>query len=234
MGLKDSWSPQYGHTDHVEITTGPLGQGLASATGFAYAQRFERGLLDPDAPEGESPFDHYTYVIAGDGDLQEGVSSETASLAGHQELGRLIVLYDANQISIEDDVDIAFSEDVAARYESYGWHVQTVDLGPADSYTEDVDSLFSAIESAQRELGKPSLIIMRTIIGWPSPTKQNTGKIHGSALGAEELRALKEVVGADPNDTFVVDPEILAHTRGLVERSREARKVWDSSFDSWA
>ena len=233
-GSKTPGHPEYGHTDHVEITTGPLGQGLASATGFAYAQRFERGLLDPDAPEGESPFDHYTYVIAGDGDLQEGVSSEAASLAGHQELGRLIVLYDANQISIEDDVDIAFSEDVAARYEAYGWHVQTVDFGPADSYTEDVDSLFGAIQKDQGEKGKPSLIIMKTIIGWPSPTKQNTGKIHGSALGAEELRALKEVVGADPDDTFVVDPEIIAHTRGLVERSQEARKVWEASFDSWA
>ena len=126
--------PEYGHTDHVEITTGPLGQGIASATGFAYAQRFERGLFDPDAAPGESPFDHHVYVIAGDGDLQEGVSAEAASLAGHQELGNLVVLYDANQISIEDDVDIAFSEDVAARYASYGWHVQTIDFGDAEHY----------------------------------------------------------------------------------------------------
>ena len=226
--------PEYGHTDHVEITTGPLGQGIASATGFAYAQRFERGLFDPDAAPGESPFDHYVYVIAGDGDLQEGVSAEAASLAGHQELGNLVVLYDANQISIEDDVDIAFSEDVAARYEAYGWHVQTVDFGAAETYTEDVDALLSAITAAQRDTGRPSLIVMKTIIGWPSPTKQNTGKIHGSALGAEELKLLKTAVGMDPEKTFVVPSHVLDHTRALSERALVARGVWDQKFDSWA
>jgi transketolase len=226
--------PEYGHTDHVEITTGPLGQGIASATGFAYAQRFERGLFDPDAPPGESPFDHYVYVIAGDGDLQEGVSAEAASLAGHQELGNLVVLYDANQISIEDDVDIAFSEDVAARYEAYGWHVQPVDFGAAETYTEDVDALLSAITAAQRDTGRPSLIVMKTIIGWPSPTKQNTGKIHGSALGAEELKLLKTAVGMDPEKTFVVPSHVLDHTRALSERASAARGVWDQKFDSWA
>ncbi len=226
--------PEYGHTDHVEITTGPLGQGLASATGFAYAQRFERGLFDPDAAPGESPFDHHVYVIAGDGDLQEGVSSEAASLAGHQELGNLVVLYDANQISIEDDVDIAFSEDVAARYEAYGWHVQTVDFGPAEQYTEDVDALLSAIDHAHTETGRPSLIVMKTIIGWPSPTKQNTGKIHGSALGEEELKLLKTAVGMDPEESFVVPSHVLDHTRALRERARVAREQWDQKFDSWA
>jgi transketolase len=226
--------PEYGHTDHVEITTGPLGQGIASATGFAYAQRFERGLFDPDAAPGKSPFDHFVYVIAGDGDLQEGVSAEAASLAGHQELGNLVVLYDANQISIEDDVDIAFSEDVQARYESYGWHVQTVDFGSADAYTEDVDSLFAALVAAQAESQRPSLIVVKTIIGWPSPTKQNTGKIHGSALGADELKALKAEVGMDPGEAFVVPANILEHTRSLRERSRESRQAWDASFAAWA
>ncbi|MDA9786805.1 transketolase [Pontimonas sp.] len=226
--------PEYGHTDHVEITTGPLGQGLASATGFAYAQRFERGLFDPDTPAGESPFDHFTYVIAGDGDLQEGVSAEAASLAGHQELGNLVVLYDANQISIEDDVDIAFSEDVAARYKSYGWQVQTVDFGPAETYTEDVDALMDAITIAQKDTTRPSLIVMKTIIGWPSPTKQNTGKIHGSALGQDELRALKTHLGMDPDQSFVVPAEILAHTRGLRARAQETRSEWDAQFATWA
>lgn len=226
--------PEYGHTDHVEITTGPLGQGIASATGFAYAQRFERGLFDPDAAPGESPFDHFVYVIAGDGDLQEGVSAEAASLAGHQELGNLVVLYDANQISIEDDVDIAFSEDVQARYESYGWHVQTVDFGPADAYTEDVDSLFSALSAAQAETGRPSLIVVKTIIGWPSPTKQNTGKIHGSALGADELKALKSAVGMNPDESFVVPSHVLEHTRSLGQAARSTREDWDTSFHAWA
>ena len=226
--------PEYGHTDHVEITTGPLGQGIASATGFAYAQRFERGLFDPDEAPGKSPFDHFVYVIAGDGDLQEGVSAEAASLAGHQELGNLIVLYDANQISIEDDVNIAFSEDVGARYESYGWQVQTVDFGSADSYHEDVDALFAAIGEAQRERTRPSLVIIKTIIGWPSPGKQNTGKIHGSALGAEELAALKGRVGMDPEKSFVVPPEVLEHTRGLRDVASENRAAWDKSYDHWA
>jgi len=226
--------PEYGHTDHVEITTGPLGQGLASATGFAYAQRFERGLFDPDTAPGESPFDHFVYVIAGDGDLQEGVSAEAASLAGHQELGNLIVLYDANQISIEDDVDIAFSEDVQARYEAYGWDVHTVDFGSAANYSEDVDALLAAINRAQADTQRPSLIVVKTIIGWPAPHKQNTGKIHGSALGADELAALKTELGMNPEESFVVPPEVLEHTRALGERSRHTREAWDKSFSQWA
>jgi len=191
-------------------------------------------LFDPDAAPGESPFDHHVYVIAGDGDLQEGVSAEAASLAGHQELGNLVVLYDANQISIEDDVDIAFSEDVAARYASYGWHVQTIDFGDAEHYAEDVVGLLDAITAAQHETGRPSLIIIKTVIGWPSPTKQNTGKIHGSALGADELALLKTAVGMNPEETFVVPPHVLDHTRALRERGEKLRGQWDQKFDAWA
>jgi len=225
--------PEYGHTKGVEITTGPLGQGLASAVGFAYAQRFERGLFDPDAAPGESPFDHYTYVICGDGDLQEGVTSEASSLAGHQRLGRLIAIYDSNQISIEDDTNIAFTEDVRARYEAYGWHTQVVDWKRTGEYVEDVHELHAAIEAAKAVEDRPSLIVLRTIIGWPSPKKQNTGKIHGSALGAEELAAVKEVLGFDPAEHFVVAPEVLERTRGLAERGAAARADWDAAFAAW-
>jgi transketolase len=233
-GSKTPGHPEYGHTDGVEITTGPLGQGLASATGFAYAQRFERGLFDPEAPEGESPFDHYTYVIASDGDIQEGVTSEAASLAGHQKLGRLVVLYDANKISIEDDTDIAFTEDVKARYEAYGWHVQEVDFGDADNYHEDVDSLYDAIGAAQAETGKPSLIVVKTIIGWPAPTKKNTGKIHGSAVGADEIAETKKILGFNPDEHFAVAPEILQHTRSLADRAQGWKAEWSQKFDQWA
>jgi len=226
--------PEFGHTDGVEITTGPLGQGLASAVGFAYAQRYERGLFDPDAAPGTSPFDHFTYVICGDGDLQEGVTAEASSLAGHQQLGRLIAIYDSNQISIEDDTDIAFTEDVHRRYEAYGWHVQVVDWKRKGEYVEDVEELFAAIEAAKAVDDKPSLIILRTIIGWPSPKKQNTGKIHGSALGADELAGVKEVLGFDPEAHFVVAPEVIERTRGLVARGAEAHARWQADFDAWA
>lgn len=226
--------PEYGHTDGVEITTGPLGQGLASSVGFAYAARYERGLFDPDAAAGTSPFDHFVYVIASDGDLQEGITSEASSLAGHQELGNLVVIYDANQISIEDDTNVAFTEDVAARYESYGWHVQTVDWKSTGEYVEDVPELYGAIEAAKNETGQPSLIILKTIIGWPSPGKQNSGKIHGSALGTEELAATKRVLGFDPDKSFDVAEDVLAHTRTLVERGEAARTAWQASFDEWA
>jgi len=233
-GSKTPGHPEYGHTDGVEITTGPLGQGLASAVGFAYAARFERGLLDPETPAGESPFDHHIYVIAGDGDLQEGVTSEAGSLAGHQQLGNLVVIYDSNQISIEDDTDIAFTEDVAARYGAYGWHVQTVDWKKTGEYVEDVHALHAAIEAAKAESSKPSIIILRTIIGWPAPTKQNTGKIHGSALGAEELAATKTVMGFDPEQSFVVADEVIARTRGAVARGAERHASWQERFDAWA
>lgn len=234
-GSKTPGHPEYGHTDGVEITTGPLGQGLASAVGFAYAARYERGLFDPEAPAGESPFDHHVYVIASDGDLQEGVTAEASSLAGHQQLGNLVVIYDSNQISIEDDTDIAFTEDVAARYEAYGWHVQTVDWKKSGDYVEDVAELSAAIEAAKAETGKPSIIVLKTIIGWPAPNKQNTGKIHGSALGADELAATKEVLGFDPAEHFVVADEVIEHTRGNArDRAAEAKASWQRAFDTWA
>ncbi|HWH26077.1 MAG TPA: transketolase [Pseudolysinimonas sp.] len=233
-GSKTPGHPEYGHTDGVEITTGPLGQGLAAAVGFAYAARYERGLFDPDAAAGTSPFDHFIYTIAGDGDIQEGVTSEAGSLAGHQQLGNLIAFYDSNQISIEDDTNVALSEDVRTRYEAYGWHVQTVDWKKTGEYLEDVHELHAAIEAAQGVNDKPSLIILRTIIGWPSPKKQNTGKIHGSALGAEELAAVKEVLGFDPAESFVVADEVLAHTRLAIERGAEAHAAWQADFDAWA
>ncbi|WP_136610257.1 transketolase [Sinomonas albida] len=226
--------PEYGHTKGVEITTGPLGQGLASSVGFAYSQRRERGLYDPTAAEGTSPFDHTVWVIASDGDLQEGVTSEASSLAGHQELGNLVVIYDENHISIEDDTDVAFTEDVLARYAAYGWHTQRVDWTKSGEYVEDVQELYQALVAAKAETGRPSIISLRTLIGWPSPTKQNTGKIHGSALGADEVAALKEVLGFDPEKSFFVDPEVLSHTRGALERGTKARAAWQESFDAWA
>lgn len=233
-GSKTPGHPEYGHTDGVEITTGPLGQGLASAVGFAYASRFERGLFDPEAEAGTSPFDQFVYVIAGDGDLQEGITSEASSLAGHQQLGNLIAIYDSNQISIEDDTNIAFTEDVAARYDAYHWHVQTVDWKKTGEYVEDVAALNDAIEAAQKVTDKPSLIILKTIIGWPSPKKQNTGKIHGSALGAEELAGVKEILGFDPEQTFQVSDEVITHTRKALDRGAEQHAEWTVRFDAWA
>jgi transketolase len=225
--------PEYGHTKGVEITTGPLGQGLASAVGFAYAARFERGLFDPAAPAGQSPFDHYIFCIAGDGDMQEGVTSEASSLAGHQKLGNLVVLYDSNQISIEDDTQIAFTEDLEKRYESYGWHVQVVDWRKTGKYEEDLQELFSAIEQAKSVTDKPSLITIRTIIGWPSPKKQNTGKIHGSALGAEEVAGLKTALGFDPEKNFEVSDAVIEYTRGFRERTETVRTKWESDLQLW-
>ena len=233
-GSKTPGHPEYGHTDGVEITTGPLGQGISSAVGFAYAARYERGLFDPEAETGKSPFDHFIYVLAGDGDLQEGVSSEASSLAGHQQLGNLIAIYDSNQISIEDDTNIAFTEDVKARYESYHWDVQVVDWKKTGVYNEDVAELHDAILRAQGVTDKPSLIILRTIIGWPAPHKQNSGKIHGSALGADELAATKRTLGFDPEKTFEVDPAVIEHTRKAVERGKAAHDEWNTQFDAWA
>jgi len=225
--------PEYRHTPGVEITTGPLGQGLASAVGFAYSQRRQRGLFDAEAAPGTSPFDHTVWVIASDGDLQEGVTSEASSLAGHQELGNLVVIYDENHISIEDDTDVAFTEDVLARYAAYGWHTQRVDWTRTGEYVEDVAELHAALLAAKAETGKPSIISLRTIIGYPAPKKQNTGKIHGSALGAEEVAALKAVLGFDPERAFQVDEEVLAHTRGAADRGAHARKAWEESFAAW-
>lgn len=226
--------PEYGHTRGVEITTGPLGQGLASSVGFAYAQRYERGLFDPEAAPGESPFDHHIYVLASDGDLQEGITSEASSLAGHQELGNLIAIYDANQISIEDDTDVAFTEDVADRYRAYGWQVIDVNWNTPNGYVEDVPALYAAIEDAKAETSQPSLIILHTIIGWPSPGKQNTGGIHGSALGADELAGLKKELGFAAENHFEVSDEVLAHTREAVTRGKSLQAEWQNSFDRWA
>ena len=226
--------PEYGHTKGVEITTGPLGQGLASAVGFAYSARFERGLYDPEAAPGASCFDHFIYCVAGDGDMQEGVTAEASSLAGHQQLGNLIVLYDSNQISIEDDTNIAFTEKLEDRYLAYGWHVQVVDWKKTGNYIEDVAELYAAIQEAKKVTDKPSLITIRTIIGWPSPGKQNTGKIHGSALGQDELKGLKLALGFDPDRTFDVSPEVLEYTRGVQERGAGARSAWQQAFDAWA
>ncbi|WP_026917871.1 transketolase [Gordonia shandongensis] len=220
--------PEYRHTAGVEITTGPLGQGLASAVGMAMASRRERGLFDPDAPAGTSPFDHFVYVIASDGDIEEGVTSEASSLAGTQQLGNLVVVYDQNEISIEDDTAIALSEDVAKRYEAYGWHVQTVTGG------EDVAAIEAAIDAAKAVTDKPSIICLRTVIGWPAPTKMNTGASHGAALGADEVAATKEILGFDPAVDFAVDDAVLAHTRSLTERAAAARADWQAAFDAWA
>jgi transketolase len=225
--------PEYKHTAGVEITTGPLGQGLASAVGFAYSQRRMRGLFDADAPAGTSPFDHTVWVIASDGDLQEGVTSEASSLAGHQELGNLVVIYDENHISIEDDTDVAFTENVLGRYEAYGWHTQRVDWTRTGDYVEDVQELHAALLAAKAETTKPSIISLRTIIGYPAPKKQNTGKIHGSALGAEEVAALKKILGFDPERAFQVDEDVLSHTREAQARGAEARTAWQSSFEAW-
>ena len=226
--------PEYGHTKGVEITTGPLGQGLASAVGFAYASRYERGLFDPDAAAGTSPFDHYVYVIAGDGDLQEGVTSEASSLAGHQQLGNLIAIYDSNRISIEGDTNVAFTEEVRERYESYGWQVQHVDWVRTGTYVEDVKELFDAIEQAKAETSKPSLIILNTIIGWPAPNKKGTESVHGNALGADEVAETKVVLGFDPEQSFVVEDAVIEHTRELGARSTENRAAWQQGFDAWA
>lgn len=230
-GSKTPGHPEFGHTDGVEITTGPLGQGLASATGFAYSQRFEKELFDPGSTD--SPFDHFTYVLASDGDIQEGVSAEAASLAGHQQLGNLVVIYDSNQISIEDDTNIAFTEDVNARYDAYGWHTQTVDWKKTGNYEEDLQELFEAIEKAKKVSDKPSLISLKTIIGWPAPNKQNTGGIHGAKLGEEEVRATKEVLGFNPDKSFEVDEEVLRHSRQLIDRGRAWESAWRERFESW-
>jgi transketolase len=226
--------PEHGHTVGVETTTGPLGQGVGNAVGMAMAARRERGLFDPDAPPGESPFDHSVIAFCSDGDLEEGVSGEASSLAGHQKLGNLTLVYDDNHISIEDDTNIAFSEDVAARYEAYGWHVQHVDfLGDDGSYAEDVVALEAALEAARAETERPSFIKLRTIIAWPAPNAQNTGKAHGSALGAVEVEATKRVLGADPDKTFDVDPEVLAHARKVRDRGAALHQQWQARFDAW-
>lgn len=235
-GSRTPGHPEYRHTAGVETTTGPLGQGLATAVGMAMGARRERGLLDPDSPAGESPFDHTIWVIASDGDIQEGVTSEASSLAGHQELGNLVVVYDQNRISIEDDTDIALSEDTAKRYEAYGWHVVTVDWrkghDSGDGYVEDVEQLHAALEEARRD-PRPSFVVLRTVIAWPAPNARDTGASHGSALGADEIRATKELMGLDPEKTFHVPDDVLAHTRSVGRRGAEAHAAWSERFTAW-
>jgi transketolase len=227
--------PEHGHTPGVETTTGPLGQGVGNAVGMAFASRRERGLLDPDAAPGSSPFDHHIWAFASDGDLEEGVSGEASSLAGTQRLGNLTLLWDDNHISIEDDTNVAFTEDVCARYEAYGWHVQRVDwLGTDGSYAEDVAALDKAFRASVAETERPSFIALRTIIGWPAPNLQNTGKAHGAALGAAEVAATKKVMGLDPDASFAVPEDVLAHGRQVVARGRAARAAWQEGYDSWA
>ncbi|MGH2577400.1 MAG: transketolase, partial [Actinomycetota bacterium] len=234
-GSKTPGHPEHGHTAGVETTTGPLGQGIANAVGMAIAARRERGLLDPDAAPGESPFDHQIYAICSDGDLEEGVSSEASSIAGHQQLGNLTVIYDDNEISIEGDTDIAFSEDVAKRYEAYGWHVQVLDwTNGGKEYAEDVDGLWEALHAAREVTDRPSMILLRTIIAWPAPNAQNTGASHGSALGTDEVAATKRILGFDPERTFDVPDEVIDHTRALIERGKVAESTWQEKFDAWA
>jgi transketolase len=226
--------PEHGLTAGVETTTGPLGQGIANAVGMAMASRRERGLLDPDTPDGESPFDHYVYSIMSDGDVEEGISHEASSLAGHQQLGNLVVIYDDNSISIEDDTNIAKSEDVAARYEAYGWHVQRVNWRQPGGYHEDVQALYDALLAAKQQTAAPSLICLRTIIGWPAPTKQNTGAAHGSALGADEVAATKKILGFDPAVSFPAEDEAVARAREVADRGKLARARWDEIFTAWS
>ncbi|MGC9538649.1 transketolase [Streptomyces sp. UG1] len=230
-GSKTPGHPEYGHTVGVETTTGPLGQGVANAVGMAMAARYERGLFDPEAAEGTSPFDHFVYVIAGDGCLQEGISAEASSLAGHQKLGNLVLLWDDNHISIEGDTETAVSEDVCKRYEAYGWHVQRI--APKPDGDLDPHAIYNAVEAAKKVTDKPSFIAMRSIIAWPAPNAQNTEAAHGSALGAEEVAATKRVLGFDPERSFEVTDEVIGHTRKALERGAEAKAEWEKSFQLW-
>ncbi|MFM9373687.1 transketolase [Streptomyces sp. Da 82-17] len=231
QGSKTPGHPEYGHTAGVETTTGPLGQGVANAVGMAMAARYERGLFDPEAPEGTSPFDHTIWAIVSDGDLEEGVSAEASSLAGHQKLGNLVFVYDDNHISIEGDTETAFSEDVLKRYEAYGWHVQRIE--PQENGDVDVRALHAALAAAKAETEHPSIIAMRTIIAWPAPNAQNTEASHGSALGADEIAATKRVLGFDPEQTFAVEDQVIAHSRKALDRGAEAHAAWDKQLGAW-
>ncbi|MGX1221188.1 transketolase [Streptomyces ambofaciens] len=230
-GSKTPGHPEYGHTTGVETTTGPLGQGVANAVGMAMAARYERGLFDPEAPEGTSPFDHFVFCIAGDGCLQEGISAEASSTAGHQKLGNLVLLWDDNHISIEGDTETAVSEDTCKRYEAYGWHVQRV--APKPDGDLDPNAIYDAIEAAKKVTDRPSFIAMRSIIAWPAPNAQNTEAAHGSALGDDEVAATKRVLGFDPEKSFEVSDEVIEHTRKALEKGQAARAVWEKSFQQW-
>jgi transketolase len=235
-GSKTPGHPEFHHTMGVECTTGPLGAGVADAVGFAMAARRERALLDPSTPlEEPSIFDRTVYCIAGDGCMQEGVASEASSLAGAQKLGNLVLIYDDNRISIEGETQIAFTEDVAARYAAYGWHVQHVDwTNGGTGYVENLPALFDAIEAAKAVTDKPSFIKLTTVIGWPLPTKAGNHSVHGSKLGAEEVAGLKKELGFDPEQSFQVEPEVLEHTRtNAAERAAAARSAWQPAFEAW-
>jgi transketolase len=233
-GSQTPGHPEHGHTPGVETTTGPLGQGLANAVGMAMAARRERGLLDPDAAQGHSPFDHHIYCFVSDGDIEEGISHEASSLAGHHQLANLIVLYDNNHISIEDNTNIAKSEDVAARYRAYGWHVEELSWRGPDGYHEDVQALYDVLLAARARTDKPTFISLETIIGWPAPNKQNTGAAHGAALGADEVAATKVILGFDPAVTFPVDDDVVAHARQVGDRGKAIHAAWDDAFTKWA
>jgi transketolase len=226
--------PEHHLTPGVETTTGPLGQGIGNAVGMAMAARRERGLFDPDADPGRSPFDHCIYAFVSDGDIEEGISHEASSLAGHHRLGNLIVLYDNNHISIEDDTNIAKSEDVCARYQAYGWHVQQLSWRTPDGYQEDVRALYQALLTAREHTEAPSFISLRTIIGWPAPNKQNTGAAHGSALGAPEVAATKKILHFDPAVDFPVEDEALGRARQVAERGKALHAEWDHAFAAWS
>ncbi|MDI2126320.1 transketolase [Yinghuangia seranimata] len=230
-GSRTPGHPEHGHTSGVETTTGPLGQGIANAVGMAMAARYERGLFDPEAEAGTSPFDHTIWAIVSDGDLEEGISAEASSLAGHQKLGNLVAVYDDNHISIEGDTETAFSEDVLKRYEAYGWH--TLRVEPLPNGDIDVEALYAALRAGQAETDRPTMIGMRTTIAWPAPNAQNTAKAHGSALGADEIAATKKILGFDPEQSFEVADDVLAHARLVVDRGRAARAVWDKQLDAW-
>lgn len=222
--------PEYGHTAGVEMTTGPLGQGVATAVGMAMAARYERGLFHPES--GESPFDHRVWVIASDGDLEEGVSAEASSLAGRQKLSSLCVIWDDNRISIEGDTALAFNEDVVARYRAYGWRIHEVDMLPNGDV--DVSALSRALRASEEEIEAPTFIRLRTTIAWPAPNARGTAKSHGSALGAEEVAATKLQLGLDPDEHFAFDRDLLERIR-LDRRSRgeAVHRDWDASFTSW-
>ncbi|MFY9886926.1 MAG: transketolase [Streptosporangiaceae bacterium] len=233
-GSKTPGHPEHHHTAGVETTTGPLGQGIGNAVGMAMAARRERGLFDPDAEPGASPFDHFIYCFVSDGDMEEGISHEAASIAGHQQLGNLIVLYDDNNISIEDDTNIAKSEDIAQRYEAYGWHVQRLSWRQADGYHENVRDLYDAFQTARQTTTQPSFISLRTIIAWPAPHAQNTGAAHGAALGADEVAATKKVLGFDPDVSFPAEDELVTHARKVADRGKQAHAQWDEQFAEWS
>lgn len=225
--------PERGVTPGVEVSTGPLGSGFATAVGMALGARRERALLDPAAAAGQSPFDHRVYVVCSDGDLEEGVSSEASSLAGTLGLGELVVLWDDNQISIDGSTDLSFREDVLARYEAYGWHVQRVEFRSADGqYAERIELLDEAVRRAQAD-PRPSMIAVATTIGWPAPHAAGTAAAHGAPLGPAEVAATKELLGLDPARSFEVPPEVLQHTREALTRGTGWHREWDELLEQW-